>query len=158
VTHQLAKPCLAIKIVTGFIFLMTLGFFVGALSRPELWLAAWLSALIILICYLTTPSSIELSRGRLVVHFGLWSTDYGRIVGCCPLTEKLPMTFRLFGNGGVFAGTGIFWNKKYGKFRAYITATGHSSMVMLTTDKYRVLISPAHVEKFILAAGGERWQ
>jgi len=155
-THPLAKACLAIKILTALIFLMTIGFFVGALTRPVLWLAAWLSALIVLICYLTTPSSFEVGRGCLIIHFGLWSIDYGLIVECSRLTEKLPMTWRLFGNGGLFAGTGIFWNKKYGKFRAYITVTDHKGMVMLTTKKYKVLISPANPEKFILAAGGEK--
>ena len=56
---------------------------------------------------------------------------------------------RLFGNGGLFSGTGIFWNRKLGVFRAYVTSTRKKEMLLVETDKYKVIISPLKQKIFL---------
>ena len=153
--HPVAAMSPGIKILTLLILLMTLGFFIAALRDPRMWVGAWIAAGIVLVCYFTSPVSFCIWQGRLVVMLGLFGINYGRILSCGEFDEdKLPFTLRLFGNGGVFAGTGIFWNKRWGVFRIYTTSTDVRKMVLVDTDKHRVLISPADPKKFIRAAEG----
>jgi len=61
----------------------------------------------------------------------------------------VPFTIRLWGNGGVFAGTGIFWNKLYGVFRMYITHAKQSEFVVVETERQIIVISPENPKIFI---------
>ncbi len=56
------------------------------------------------------------------------------------------------------AGTGIYWNKKWGVFRIHTTTTDVRKMVLVDTDKHRVLISPADIHKFVKAASGKKYR
>jgi hypothetical protein len=58
-------------------------------------------------------------------------------------------SFRLFGNGGLFAFTGWFYNKKLGNFRLF--ATDISRTVVLQLPKRVVVVSPADPQAFIAA-------
>ncbi len=61
----------------------------------------------------------------------------------------MPFTVRLWGNGGVFAGTGIFWNKRYGVFRMYVTNARQKDFVVVETENQIVIISPENPQVFI---------
>jgi hypothetical protein len=60
-------------------------------------------------------------------------------------------TLRLFGNGGLFAGSGIFWNRQLGVFRAYVTTSNRDHHLLVVTGKTKILISPADPRGFLVA-------
>jgi len=57
-------------------------------------------------------------------------------------------SLRLFGNGGLFAITGWFWNRKLGRYRAF--ATDPARAVVLRYATRRILLTPDDVQKFIV--------
>ena len=61
------------------------------------------------------------------------------------------MGVRLWGNGGLFAATGIFWNPAYGVYRAYVTSARYQDYVLAETRTQKVLISPENPEDFVKA-------
>ena len=71
------------------------------------------------------------------------------VTRCSTLTARPPMGLRLWGNGGLFAGTGIFWNQAYGVFRAYVTSARYQDYVLVETRTRKVLISPENPEEFV---------
>jgi hypothetical protein len=124
--------------------LLTVGFLAGSLYSPRL-----LLALISFVCYLTAPVSYELTDNRLTVFTHLGSRDFGPVLRCAPVEGSIWWGVRVFGNGGMFAGTGYYWTPRYGFFQAYVTTARRSEMVMVDTPTRRVLISPENADEFI---------
>jgi hypothetical protein len=58
---------------------------------------------------------------------------------------------RLFGNGGLFAGQGFFWNRMFGLFRAYVTSARPADLVLVETTNRKILISPRDPQAFVTA-------
>jgi len=72
------------------------------------------------------------------------------VLGCSFVyNDKPSFGIRLWENGGLFAGTGIFWNKKYGIFRAYVTTGSKSHLVLVDTPATRVVITPKSPDQFV---------
>jgi hypothetical protein len=130
---------------------MVVGFIVGGIRDRELLFAAALVGTIAIVCYLLAPASYDVSDGCLtvVLHGGRFS--FGQILECTRITERLPFTLRLFGNGGLFAGTGIFWNRRYGIFRVYATSARLQDSLLVQTQNYKVLITPEDSQAFLEA-------
>jgi hypothetical protein len=105
--------------------------------------------LISTLCYLSAPIGYELEGGRLTVFTHLGRTQYGPIVGCSRVPRNIFWGLRLFGNGGVFAGTGFYWSPSIGVYRAYVTSARRADMLMIETPDRNVLISPEDPESFI---------
>ncbi|MGD9599211.1 MAG: PH domain-containing protein [Steroidobacteraceae bacterium] len=57
---------------------------------------------------------------------------------------------RLFGNGGLFAITGWFWNRRLGRYRAF--ATDPDRAVLLEFARGKVLVTPHDPQAFIVQA------
>ncbi len=147
---QAAAPMsTAIKVTTGLILFMTAGFLVAAFYAPVLWIAAALAGGVTLLCYLFAPVGYELDGDRLTVYFRLGSKVFAPVARCATLTNRPPMGLRLWGNGGLFAATGIFWNKSYGIFRAYVTSAQVRDQVVVDTATQKILISPEGPEEFV---------
>ena len=144
-----AKRDLPIKVVTSIVFIMMLGFFVASIYINILILAAILTLMIFIICYLYAPAAFEISDKKLIVYRNYGEIEFTHVTGCRFMEKKVPFTIRLWGNGGVFAGTGIFWNKLYGVFRMYITHSKQSEFVVVETDQQIVIISPENPKMFI---------
>ena len=144
-----AKRDLPIKVVTSIVFIMMLGFFIVSIYMNILILAAILTLMIFIICYLYSPNAYEISDNRLIVYRNFGKMEFNHVTNCRLMEEKVPFTIRLWGNGGVFAGTGIFWNKLYGVFRMYITHSKQSDFVVVETDQQIVIISPENPKMFI---------
>jgi hypothetical protein len=105
-------------------------------------------ALIVVACYLRAPVGYEVTPdNRLVVTFRWGSRQFAAVKGFHPIRGRFPFTLRLWGNGGVFASTGIFWNRESGIFRAYVTDRKRLVVVELQNGK-RVVISPANTEEW----------
>jgi hypothetical protein len=52
----------------------------------------------------------------------------------------------LFGNGGFLSTTGMFWNRRLGRYR--LLANDMSRAVLLRYADRRVVVAPAHPERF----------
>lgn len=72
-------------------------------------------------------------------------------------TGMMSASLRLFGNGGFWSFTGWFWNRRLGRYRAFVNDPRHA--VALRFDRSCVVVSPDDVEAFArrvrLAAGLE---
>jgi hypothetical protein len=58
---------------------------------------------------------------------------------------------RLFGNGGLFAISGWFWNRRLGRFRAYATDP-ERAVLLRYRDGSKVVVTPDDVQHFIVRA------
>jgi len=148
-----APTALTIKIVTGFVLALTAAFFLLSRYRPELSLVGLILAVLSLGCYLRAPVAYDLSNSELTVVYRLGERRFKHVVHCSLIETPFSIAIRLWGNGGLFAGTGIFWNRTYGVFRAYVTRAKPTEMVLVETEKQKILISPDHPARFVDAAG-----
>ena len=120
--QDVAPTSLSIKIITLLVLLMTIGMFIGAVYEPRLLWAGTVLAVVVVLCYLSAPVAYEIKGDQLLIISRLGNITFGPVTGCSFVyNDKPSFGIRLWGNGGLFAGTGIFWNKKYGIFRAYVT-------------------------------------
>ena len=60
--------------------------------------------------------------------------------------EATKGSFRLFGNGGLYSISGLFWNKTLGKYRAFITDPKYS--VVLKFPQRTIVLSPDNPQLF----------
>jgi hypothetical protein len=94
--------------------------------------------------YVLTQTDVEVRR------LG-WSTALP-LVGLVAVTgepQGLRGSVRLFGNGGLFAISGWFWNRRIGRFRAYATDPGRA-VLLRYRDGSKVLLTPHDVQHFIV--------
>jgi len=148
--QNVAPTSLTIKVITLFVLLFTLGMFIGALFVPELLWVGIVLAIIVVLCYLFAPIAYELTGRQLAIVTRINKKLFGPVLKCSTIgNEKPSFGLRLWGNGGLFAATGIFWNKKYGTFRAYVTTGERSHLVLVGTPTTKVLISPENPEQFV---------
>ena len=61
--------------------------------------------------------------------------------------ERLGMTIRTGGNGGLFGAYGSFRNKELGSFRVYARCARH--YVVVRTPTMTIVVGPEHPEQFI---------
>jgi len=96
--------------------------------------------------YLLTERYIEVRR------LGWYSIlPLAGLVSITGVPEGLRGSVRIFGNGGLFAITGWFWNRKIGRFRAYATDPGRVVLLRYTDGK-QVVVTPHDVQHFIVRA------
>lgn len=147
-----APTSLAIKVITGCALALNVGFCIAAIDKPVLFVAGIFLSLIVLGCYLFwTPVAYELDDRELTVSFRIGRVRYHPVIKCSMLDTPLGCGIRLCGNGGMFAGSGIFWNRKLGVFRAYVTTSKPGAMVLVETPKKRIVISPADPTAWLTA-------
>lgn len=139
-----APTSLAIKVVTASVLVLNAGFYIASPYQHVLLPAGIFVSIIVLICYcFWTPVGYELKDGELTVSFRIGCRRYSPVMKCSAVDAPLGAGIRVFGNGGLFAGSGIFWNRKYGMFRAYVTSIKPRHMVMVETPATKIFISPA---------------
>jgi hypothetical protein len=149
--YKTARMSQSIKIVTVFIVALASGLIMGGFYDKSLMVGGVLLGMIILACYLLSPASYELANGCLTIALHAGKRSFGQVVGCTRCTERLPFTLRLFGNGGLFGSTGLFWNRQFGIFRAFVTSGRHEDAVFVQTKKHKVLITPEDPRAFVEA-------
>ena len=147
-------PCRSIKVITTVYILLTIGVLVAGFFQPVTLLVGAILAAIGLYCYwFWSPVSYELEDSTLTVFFRASRKRFDGVTHCSLIDRRLPwLTVRLCGNGGVFAGSGVFWNKRYGVFRAYVTRSKHTELVLVETAKTKILISPADPQAWLASA------
>ncbi len=155
--QNVAPTSLSIKIVTSLILVLTGGMFIGAFFNFVLLWAGIFMFTIALFCYLSAPIAYELNGDQLIINSRLSKKVFGPISKCSLIDENKPsFTIRLWGNGGIFAGTGFFWNKKYGVFRAYVSTGERSKLMLIETPESKVVITPENPKKFLAYANSLR--
>ncbi len=147
--HNAAKRDLSIKIVTAIVVIMMAGFFIASIYINILIIAAVITIVILIICYLYAPTAYEISDSKLIVYRNFGEIEFSNVTACRFIEDKVPFTVRLWGNGGVFAGMGIFWNSRFGVFRMYVTNTKQKEFVLVETESQIVIISPENPQVFI---------
>jgi hypothetical protein len=141
----------AIKFITGLVLAMTAVMLLAAVKFCGLLWGAAALATIIMLCYLYAPIAYELTGDQLTVRFRLGQKVFPAVTGCSTLSIRPPIGLRLWGNGGLFAATGIFWNRAYGIFRAYVTSARYQDYVLVATRTKKILISPENPVEFVEA-------
>ena len=150
-TQASAPMSPAIKVITGLVLVMIASMLLIAVKFGALlWGSALLTA-VTLFCYLYAPIAYELTGDQLTVQFRLGQKVFQAVTGCSTLSARPPMGLRLWGNGGLFAATGIFWNQAYGVYRAYVTSARYRDYVLVETRTQKVLISPENPAEFVKA-------
>ena len=144
-----AATSLSIKIVTALVLAITAGLCVAAVQDAHLLIAGALLAVTSLLCYLWAPIGYEVADGWLTVRFRLGQKQFGPIMRCSRVTQRSRCSIRLCGNGGLFAGTGLFWNRAYGVYRSYVTSDRTADLVLVETAGRKILISPEHPDEFV---------
>ena len=94
--------------------------------------------------YVITPAAIEVRR------LG-WSTRLP-LAGLLEVVGDpgaLAGSIRLFGNGGLYSFTGLFWNRKLGRYRAFMTDPQRA--VLLKYRDRTIVVTPGDVQHFIVA-------
>lgn len=147
--HKAANSSLSIKIVTSLVLLLVVAFLIGSIFQRVLLIPGGLVFVISAFCYMYAPVGYQISNDKLIVLNRVGRKEFGPVVNCFAINEKIPCSLRLWGNGGLFAGTGIFWNRSYGIFRVYVTSSRESDLVLVETAKQKILISPRNPVNFI---------
>lgn len=142
----------AVMLTTGIVLAIGVAFLLIAIFlRSAYWvpqIIAALFALFVLVIFLRVPVGYELDGDTLTVMYRVGSVRFGQVSSCRPMHERVSLGLRQWGNGGLFAFTGVYRNKEYGVFRAYIT--NFDQLVLVETvagDK--ILISPANAEDWV---------
>ena len=144
------KTSVCICWITGFVLLLAVCFLISAIFIRPLLIAVVLILLIAVLCYLWAPESFEISDDlRLTVNYHSGEKKFGSVVKCYRLTGSFCCVIRLCGNGGLFAATGLFWDRKYGKFRMYSTSASYKDCVMVETADKKIIISPENPDAWI---------
>ncbi len=112
-------------------------------------LVAFVPPAIALFATLFIVAGYELERGHLRVRRLLWSTQIPlsglhRIYADSTIMK---CSIRLVGNGGMFSFTGLYRNRVFGRFRAFVTDPAHS--VALFLPNRIVVVSPADTDGFV---------
>jgi hypothetical protein len=118
---------------------------VGRLATAGAPLVVLLGTLLFMVRgYVLTESGIEVRR------LG-WSTDlpFAGLVAVNGEPQGLRGSLRLFGNGGLFAISGWFWNRRIGRFRAYATDP-ERAVLLRYRDGKKVVVTPDDVQHFIV--------
>jgi len=148
--QNVAPTCLTIKIVTSFVLLLTGVMIIGAFFIFELLWAGIILTIVVIYCFLSAPIAYELNGNQLTIISRMGKKVFDPVLKCSLIGEEKPsFSLRLWGNGGLFAGTGIFWNKKYGVFRAYVSTGERSNLTLIETPESKVILTPENPKEFL---------
>ena len=95
----------------------------------------------------------EIENGVLLVKRPGWMTAISLVglesVEFDPLAMK--GAIRVMGNGGLFAFNGLFWSKRFGRFRVYLNDFDRA-VILKFADRV-VVVAPDDPERFVEACG-----
>jgi hypothetical protein len=123
-----------------------------AAARSHLGLLRWLTVLPLLILLgaaLCTIRGYSIGTEVILVHRLLWATPLPR-TGLESVTfepDAMRGSLRTFGNGGAFSFSGLYYNRRLGSYRAFVTDQ-HRTVVLRYATR-RVVLSPAAPEDFV---------
>jgi len=133
---------------------MAVAALVGSRGRMPLPLRVGLMGLPVLVVLATLPFMVRgylLTDKQIEVQRLGWRTllPLAGLVAVTGQPEGLRGSMRLFGNGGLCAVTGWYWNRRIGRFRAYITDPARA-VLLRYRDGRQVVLTPHDVQHFIV--------
>lgn len=148
-TAKIMTICIVLVVVT-----IITGVWIGyAIDGPKLGLPIYITAMlgtIMAVAYAYHPKGYEVTETEIVivraaskVHIPLGTVKDVKIL---PKVSKRGL-IRVMGNGGLFGYYGEFRNKDLGTMEWYLTK--RSNVVLVQTDKAKILLSPNHPEDFV---------
>lgn len=107
------------------------------------------SCLLILIAALFLVRGYVLTNKQLIVKRLFWENrvNLSNLVSAEVDSQAMSNSWRVFGNGGFFSMTGIFWNKKLGRYRAF--ATNEKNSVILRFSDKVIVITPDNPQDMV---------
>lgn len=101
-----------------------------------------------------TVRGYELGAGELRIRRLFWDTriPLEGLRAIEPDPEATRGSLRLFGNGGLYSYSGLFWNRRLGRYRLY--ATDPSRAVVLRFERRVVVVSPDKAAEFVRVLRG----
>jgi hypothetical protein len=151
-----APWCLALKIASAFTVVILVGVLAALVTAGAagsgwgiLALAGVGALLLVSPLFAVTGYSIE--SGELRIRRPGWSVsrDLSELESAALDPNALAGSIRLFGNGGLFSITGLFWNRRLGRYRAFITDPRRA--VVLRFRSRPVVVSPDDPHAFLAA-------
>jgi hypothetical protein len=93
----------------------------------------------------------SLTPTHLVIHRLGWTTRWplDGLRAAAVLPRAMAWSWRLWGNGGIFAVHGWFRNQQLGRYRAFVTDTDHT--VVLWLPDVTLVVSPGDADAFVRA-------
>jgi hypothetical protein len=152
--YAVAPIDLTVKIISAGVLVLNAGLLLASFISPWALIPAAFLGTITLGCYLRAPVAYEISPNVLTILFRVGYKQFGPITRAGRVEKSVDRSIRLWGNGGLFAGTGIFWNGTWGIFRAYVTSSKQESRVIVETQTGKVLVSPDNPEELIKGSEG----
>lgn len=145
------KLLIGVSIVASVI-LVGLGWISWRSMHDPRWLGVTLGALLTLVfvfCLLFMIRGYRVDGPHLYVSRLLWETDVD-LRGLESIEADayaLQGAVKLFGNGGLFSFSGIFYSKRLGRFRAF--ATNHQNAVVVRVSGRTIVVSPGDPQAFV---------
>jgi len=138
--------------VVLLLLLALVGLFAAPHARPPWRVVTVVLPLVVLLAPLPfMVRGYRLTDRHLVVRRPGWSTRLP-LAGLAEVTgepEGLRHSLRLFGNSGLYVINGWYWNRRFGRFRAYAT-DGDRAVLLRYADGRRFVVTPDDVQHFIV--------
>jgi len=105
---------------------------------------------ILAIAFFSIVSGYTLTHTQFEVERPFWRTAFplAQLLSVAGDAEVFKGSVRLFGNGGIFSFTGLFWKKGLGCYRAFATDPGRA--VILKFQKRTIVVTPDDTQRFIV--------
>jgi len=105
---------------------------------------------VVIFCFFDRSLRYEIGEGFLKIirpkgakSYSVYDIKSVEFIGSLPFG-----TIRTFANGGLFGFTGWYYNRKLGKFRAFMTRMNHSVLVAFNDGK-KIMLSPDDAMGFV---------
>ncbi len=116
---------------------------------PVLHWVPFLPLLILFACGLCTIRGYTITSDSILVHRLLHTTalPLAGLESASVEPDAMRGSIRTFGNGGAFSFSGFYYNKRLGRYRAYVTDPRRA--VVLRYPNRRIVLSPDKPEDFV---------
>jgi len=144
----------SLKIVSLLVAVLMIGLVVFGLLNSKLTLLAKLPLLILPVLLVVGTAAFmvlgyQIGNGILIIRRPGWTTrvSLANLQSVVSTPNAMSSSIRLFGNGGMFSFTGVFWNRTLGRYRAYVTDL-QRTVVLKMADR-TIVISPEAPDRFV---------
>ncbi|GAA5126006.1 hypothetical protein JIN84_14940 [Luteolibacter yonseiensis] len=142
----------ALKVISGFLVLLTIGLVAGPLILPDViprFDSGWLLPVFVAALLPFMVLGYEVTEEAILIRRPFWKTRLSRkgLMSATVEPRAMSRSIRTCGNGGGFSFTGWYWKSGMGTFRAYVTDLDRT--VVLRFEKRTVVVSPGEPEDFV---------
>ena len=147
----------ALIFISSITTLILIPIFVIGLTRME---EGWNRILIFLPLVILLGAIPFIIRGyslegdQLLIHRSFWTDriNLQDLENADYRPNGMARSLRIGGNGGLYSFTGWYWNRKHGRYRAYVNDLNH--IVVLKFPNRTIMVSPDRPEEFVEAIRG----